>query len=61
MVRPKSNKAKDFTDKDRFFKLLDRAAKPTPEPSKDGKDQPAKLDGYTGKRVRPRIAGGASR
>lgn len=58
MPRPKSNKAKDFTDKERFFKLLDRAIKPVP--SEDEKDQSEQNDGYTGKRTRPRTSANAS-
>lgn len=51
MGRPKSNKAKDFTDKERFFQLLNRAATQKPKGGKTGAG--ASSEGYSGKRARP--------
>lgn len=46
------------TNKNRFFKLL-RKAVPPPNPSTSKKSSRSARAGYSGKRIRPRISGGA--
>lgn len=56
MPRKKIQKNRDTTDKDRFFGLLNRAAKPLPkELEKDGKERSGD---YSEKRVHPHTSVG---